>query len=221
MAHIPPLDMDGHPELQPVFATAAAAMGFVPNSTRTMAHMRQLPFVFSALFGTIMGGDAKAIFAGLQEVLPEQNAAEENLPAELLQLIAYCVSLSAGCRYCQAHTGHNTERVSGAPELQAERLAQVLNYETATCFSAAERAAIGLALAAGQVPNASGSEHFAQLRPHFSQRQQVQIVAVISLFGFLNRWNDTLATTLEQAPIDFAKQTLADGGWSLSKHGVE
>ena len=221
MAHISPLDMDGHPELQPVFATAAAAMGFVPNSTRTMAHMRQLPFVFSALFGTIMGGDAKAIFAGLQEVLPEQNAAEENLPAELLQLIAYCVSLSAGCRYCQAHTGHNTERVSGAPELQAERLAQVLNYETATCFSAAERAAIGLALAAGQVPNASGSEHFAQLRPHFSQRQQVQIVAVISLFGFLNRWNDTLATTLEQAPIDFAKQTLADGGWSLSKHGVE
>lgn len=221
MAHIPPLDMDGHPELQPVFATAAAAMGFVPNSTRTMAHMRQLPFVFSALFGTIMGGDAKAIFAGLQEVLPEQNAAEENLPAELLQLIAYCVSLSAGCRYCQAHTGHNTERVSGAPELQAERLAQVLNYETATCFSAAERAAIGLALAAGQVPNAGGSEHFAQLRPHFSERQQVQIVAVISLFGFLNRWNDTLATTLEQAPIDFAKQTLADGGWSLSKHGVE
>ena len=221
MAHIPPLDMDGHPELQPVFATAAAAMGFVPNSTRTMAHMRQLPFVFSALFGTIMGGDAKAIFAGLQEVLPEQNAAQENLPAELLQLIAYCVSLSAGCRYCQAHTGHNTERVSGAPELQAERLAQVLNYETATCFSAAERAAIGLALAAGQVPNASGSEHFAQLRPHFSERQQVQIVAVISLFGFLNRWNDTLATTLEQAPIDFAKQTLAYGGWSLSKHGVE
>ena len=221
MAHISPLDMDGHPELQPVFATAAAAMGFVPNSTRTMAHMRQLPFVFSALFGTIMGGDAKAIFAGLQEVLPEQNAAQENLPAELLQLIAYCVSLSAGCRYCQAHTGHNTERVSGAPELQAERLAQVLNYETATCFSAAERAAIGLALAAGQVPNASGSEHFAQLRPHFSERQQVQIVAVISLFGFLNRWNDTLATTLEQAPIDFAKQTLADGGWSLSKHGVE
>ena len=221
MAHIPPLDMDGHPELQPVFATAAAAMGFVPNSTRTMAHMRQLPFVFSALFGTIMGGDAKAIFAGLQEVLPEQNAAQENLPAELLQLIAYCVSLSAGCRYCQAHTGHNTERVSGAPELQAERLAQVLNYETATCFSAAERAAIGLALAAGQVPNASGSKHFAQLRPHFSERQQVQIVAVISLFGFLNRWNDTLATTLEQAPIDFAKQTLADGGWSLSKHGVE
>ena len=221
MAHIPPLDMDSHPELQPVFASAAAAMGFVPNSTRTMAHMRQLPFVFSALFATIMGGDAKAIVAGLQEVIPEQNAAEENLPAELLQLIAYCVSLSAGCRYCQAHTGHNTERVSGVPELQAERLAQVLNYETATCFSAAERAAIGLALAAGQVPNASDSEHFAQLRPHFSERQQVQIVAVISLFGFLNRWNDTLATTLEQAPIDFAEQTLAAGGWRLSKHGAE
>lgn len=221
MAHIPPLDTDSHPELQPILAGAAAAMGFVPNSTRTMAHMRQLPFVFSALFGTIMGGDAKAIFAGLQGVLPEQNAAEENLPAELLQLIAYCVSLSAGCRYCQAHTGHNTERASAAPAEQAERLAQVLNYETAECFTAAERAAIGLALAAGQLPNASDGEHFMALREHYSERQQVQIVAVISLFGFLNRWNDTLATTLEQTPTDFAQEHLLGGGWQLSKHAAE
>jgi len=157
----------------------------------------------------------------LQGVLPEQNAAEENLPAELLQLIAYCVSLSAGCRYCQAHTGHNTERASAAPAQQAERLAQVLNYETAECFTAAERAAIGLALAAGQVPNASDGEHFMALREHYSERQQVQIVAVISLFGFLNRWNDTLATTLEQTPTDFAQEHLRGGGWQLSKHAAE
>ena len=124
MAHIPPLDMDSHPELQPAFASAAAAMGFVPNSTRTMAHMRQLPFVFSALFATIMGGDAKAIFAGLQEPRPSKM-----LPGKSSCRAAatHCIlrQLSAGCRYCQAHTGHNTERVSGA-ELQAERLAQVL-----------------------------------------------------------------------------------------------
>ena len=148
-------------------------------------------------------------------------SAEENLSAELLQLIAYCVSLSAGCRYCQAHTGHNTGRASAAPAQQAERLAQVLNYETAECFTAAERAAIGLALAAGQVPNASDGEHFMALREHYSERQQVQIVAVISLFGFLNRWNDTLATTLEQTPTDFAQEHLLGGGWQLSKHAAE
>lgn len=220
MAHIEPLDTDQHPELAPIMASAAAAMGFVPNSTRTMAHMGQLPFIFSALFGTIMGGDAKAIVAGLQDVMPEQTDAQENLPPELLQLIAYCVSLSAGCRYCQAHTGHNTERLSSAPELQGQKLAEVLNYETAACYTDAERAAIGLALAAGQVPNASEPQHFADLQAHYSKRQQVQIVAVISLFGFLNRWNDTLATTLEQTPTDFAQQHLASNGWQLSKHGA-
>ena len=220
MAHIEPLDTDQHPELAPIMASAAAAMGFVPNSTRTMAHMGQLPFVFSVLFGTIMGGDAKAIVAGLQDVIPEQTDAQENLPPELLQLIAYCVSLSAGCRYCQAHTGHNTERLSSAPELQGQKLAEVLNYETAACYTDAERAAIGLALAAGQVPNASEPQHFVDLQAHYSKRQQVQIVAVISLFGFLNRWNDTLATTLEQTPTDFAQQHLASNGWQLSKHGA-
>ena len=39
MAHIEPLDTDQHPELAPIMAVAEAAMGFVPNSTRTMAHM--------------------------------------------------------------------------------------------------------------------------------------------------------------------------------------
>ena len=219
MAHIEPLDTDQHPELAPIMAVAEAAMGFVPNSTRTMAHMGQLPFVFSALFGTVMGGDAKAILAGLLDVMPEQTDAHENLLPELLQLIAYCVSLSAGCRYCQAHTGHNSERRSGAPEQQGQRLTQVLNYETADCYSDAERAVIGLALAAGQVPNASDAQHFAQLQAHFSQRQQVQIVAMISLFGFLNRWNDTVATTLEPLPTDFAQQHLASNGWQVSKHG--
>ena len=103
------------------------------------------------------------------------------------------MSLSAGRRYCQAHTGHNTERLSSAPELQGQKLAEVLNYETAVCYGFdAERAAIGLALAAGQVPNASEAQHFVDLQAHYSKRQQVQIVAVISLFGFLNRWNEHL-----------------------------
>ena len=90
MAHIEPLDTDQHPELAPIMAVAEAAMGFVPNSTRTMAHMGQLPFVFSALFGTVMGGEAKAILAGLLDVMPEQTDAHENLLPELLQRRRAC-----------------------------------------------------------------------------------------------------------------------------------
>ena len=59
--------------------------------------------------------------------------------------------------------------------------------------------------------------HFAALREHYSEREIVQIVAVISLFGFLNRWNDTMATQLEASPVEFATQWSVTAGnpWSL------
>ena len=79
MAHIPPLDIDQLDELKPVLAMSEATMGFVPNSVRTMAHMRQLPVAFSILFGTIMGGDTKALLENMLKIVPEQNAPEENL----------------------------------------------------------------------------------------------------------------------------------------------
>jgi hypothetical protein len=46
----------------------------------------------------------------------------------------------------------------------------------------------------------------------------VQSVGVISLFGYLNRWNDTMATTLEPEPLEFATQHLAKRGWQPGKH---
>ena len=39
-----------------------------------------------------------------------------------------------------------------------------------------------------------------ELGKHFDEEQQLEIVAVISMFGFLNRWNATLATELEALP---------------------
>ena len=77
---------------------------------------------------------------------------------------------------------------------------------------------IALALAAGAVPNEAEPAHFEALRQHFSERQIVQIVAVISMFGFLNRWNDTMATALEAHPHAFASEHLAEAGWEVSKH---
>jgi hypothetical protein len=59
----------------------------------------------------------------------------------------------------------------------------------------------------------------AALKEHFSDKQCVEIVAVISLFGFLNRWNDTMATTLEDKPRAFAAETIAGAGWDVGKHG--
>jgi len=215
MSHVTPLSRDQLSTLEPVLAGAEATMGFVPNSMLTMAHMPQLTLAFSLLAGSVFGADIRDQLKAYAQLAPADQKADEALPGEWVQLIAYCVSLASGCRYCQAHTSHNGHRQG----LSEDKLNAVLNYADSPHFSEPERTLIALALAAGEVPNASAKSHFEALRVHFSERQIVQIVAVIALFGFLNRWNDTLATELEPAPIDFAQAALGSGGWTVGKHG--
>jgi alkylhydroperoxidase family enzyme len=47
-------------------------------------------------------------------------------------------------------------------------------------------------------------EDIEALKAHFSDREIVEIVAVLSLYGFLNRWNGTLNTELEAPPAAFS-----------------
>ena len=217
MANIKPRDIASEEQFDPLVKMVEAGMGFVPNSMGTMAHMNQLPFVFSALFATIMGADAKVFLRGMLDTLPDQENQEDNLDPELLQLIAYCVSLSSGCLYCQAHTSHSAHRIESA-RFEA-RFSNVLNSDEADCYSQAEKSAIQLALAAGKIPNEVSEDHFAAIRKYFTERQQAQILGVISIFGFLNRWNDTNGTALEEKPLVFAQEMLSSSGWSHGKHG--
>ena len=41
---------------------------------------------------------------------------------------------------------------------------------------------------------------------------------MIALFGWLNRWNDTLATELEGLPRAFAAEHLSKSGWEPGAH---
>ncbi|NIP15111.1 MAG: carboxymuconolactone decarboxylase family protein [Pseudomonadales bacterium] len=215
MAHVQPRSIDEVPALKPIFDAAESAMGFVPNSMLTMAHMPQLPIGFMMLTNVVFGGDLKAMAEQLEPMIPEQGDVGDNLPPPLIQLIAYATSVSSGCRYCQAHTAHSGHR-QGAEQ---EKFDSVLDHENSPAYSDAERAAIGLALAAGAVPNQAEAQHFERLRAHFSERQIVQIVAVIAIFGFLNRWNDTMATQLEPPAVGYATASLAELGWACGKHG--
>ena len=54
---------------------------------------------------------------------------------------------------------------------------------------------------------------------HFGEDEIQKIVGVIALFGFLNRWNDTLGTALEASPCVFAETHLAGAGWAVGRHG--
>ena len=81
-----------------------------------------------------------------------------------------------------------------------------------------QRAALRLARDAAQLPNAVTEKHFDELRQYFDDGELVEIVAVISLFAFLNSWNDTMATPLENPPITFAQEHLTGNGWAVGKH---
>ena len=93
-----------------------------------------------------------------------------------------------------------------------------VEFETSDLFTEAEKSALRFAQAASAVPNMVTDADFDDLREHFNDEEIVEIVSVISLFGFLNRWNDTMATSLEEEPVEFAERTLADKGWDGSKH---
>jgi len=86
--------------------------------------------------------------------------------------------------------------------------------------SAAERAALRLGHRAALVPGEATRADFDALREHFDDGQIVEIVATIALFGYLNRWNDTMATDLEERAARVAGRTLGPTGWDAGKHGT-
>jgi alkylhydroperoxidase family enzyme len=98
-------------------------------------------------------------------------------------------------------------------------LAELWSFETSDRFTAGERAALRLALHSGQSPNAVTDADFAECRRFFTDDQITAVVAVCALFGFLNRWNETMATTLEAVPDAVANEVLAPQGWTVGRHG--
>lgn len=196
MARVEPLSREELSEFEPFFGLVEQAMGFVPNSMLTMGRRPELLRAFAGLSGTVLGG--------------------LSIDPQLRQLIAYVASQAAGCRYCQAHTSHSAERL-GATD---EKLVRALEFETSELFDERERAALRVARDAACVPNQTTDAQFDDLRRFFDDGEIVEIVAVVSLFGWLNRWNDTLATTLEGGPRAFAERALAPGGWEVGRHGA-
>ncbi|MEL7185941.1 MAG: carboxymuconolactone decarboxylase family protein [Pseudomonadota bacterium] len=213
------------PEFEPVWSTIETVMGgFVPNSMMIMSHNVELMSGFGMLSEAVFRGSKgskvnplKAILGRIRYAIKHRGEPEpEPISDELRMLVFAAVSLSAGCRYCQAHSA----MLAAHHEASTEKVDDILNFETSEHYSAAERAAIALAFAAGQVPNATTNKHFEDLHEHFSVAQIIDIVAAIAYMGFLNRWNDTFATTLEKSPLDYASQKLDKVEWEVGKHAA-
>lgn len=193
MPHMQPLAREDLPELEDLFRRYDETLSFVPNSLYTMSRrpeiMRTLSDLITATWRT------------------------GTVPPGLKPLVGIVASRAAGCRYCQAHEAVDAQMRG----VEQEKIAAIWQFETNPLFSDAERVALRFARDAAVVPNAVTPRHFEELRRHWNDGEIVEILAVISIFGFLNRWNDSMATELEEIPNTFATETLRSS-WEPGKH---
>jgi alkylhydroperoxidase family enzyme len=133
---------------------------------------------------------------------------------EMNMMVFTMSSLAAGCRHCQAHGAYGLDRVG----LPIEKIQALWSYETSNLFDDRERAALNFAIAAGSVPSSVDASHHSALRRHFSDEEVRSLIATVAAGGFMNRYNDSLATVTDDESAQWAMAHLGPLGWDIGKH---
>jgi len=195
MPLVTPLAADENSQVAELAKFFNETLGFCPNSVLTMQRRPAIAEAFITLNKAVMANEGR-------------------VTAEQKRLIGYITSANTGCRYCEAHTILAAERY-GATQ---QRLEQIWSFRDSDLYTGAEKAAFEFALAASSVPNAVDTEITAQMHKYWDQGEIVEILGVISLFGYLNRWNDSMATSMENNAVDAGQRLLSDSSWNVAKH---
>ena len=195
MALVEPLDPNHDVETKKLAEFFNETLGFCPNSVLTMQHRPEISKAFINLNKAVMANEGRVTSA-------------------LKRMIAWVSSNATGCRYCQAHAIRAAERYGA----EQEQLENIWEYRTHPAFSEAERAALDFSLAASQVPNTVNADIKKRLHEHWTDGEIVEMLGVISLFGYLNRWNDSMGTSIEGGAVESANQYLGKYGWEKGKH---
>lgn len=183
------------PSIEELVTFYNETLGFCPNSVKTMQRRPHIAQAFIQMNKAVMENHGRVTSA-------------------LKRLIAYISSYTTGCQYCQAHTIRAAERYD-AP---VDQLEHIWDFAQHPAFSPAERAALAYAVAASSVPNAVDHTIKSNLHQHWDDGEIVEIAAVVALFGYLNRWNDSMGTTLEDGARESGEKFLHGHGWSGGKH---
>lgn len=195
MPLVNPISTDANPEVKELAAFFNETLGFCPNSVLTMQIRPEIARSFINLNKAVMQNNGRVTSA-------------------LKRMIAWVSSNASGCRYCQAHAIRAAERYGA----EAEQLEHIWEYQTHPAFSEAERAALNFSLAASVIPNAVDENIKTALYQYWNEGEIVEMLGVISLFGYLNRWNDSMGTTLEEEAIESGNQLLSKTDWKIGKH---
>jgi len=195
LALVTPLSAEHSLETKELAEFFNETLGFCPNSVLTMQRRPAISKAFINLNKAVMANEGRVTSA-------------------LKRMIAWVSSNATGCRYCQAHAIRAAERYGA----EKEQLDNIWEYKTHPAFSDAERAALDFSLAASVVPNAVDASTKEALYTFWDEGEIVEMLGVISLFGYLNRWNDSMGTTLEEDAIDSGNQFLGKHGFDVGKH---
>jgi uncharacterized peroxidase-related enzyme len=170
-------------------------LGFCPNSVKTMYHRPSIANAFIELNKAVMENKG-------------------NVTSSLKRLIGYMSSNTAGCRYCQAHTIRAAERYGA----ETEKMNNIWEFRTHNAFTEAEKAALEFTVASSTIPNSVDDRIAENLRLYWNDGDIVEILGVIALFGYLNRWNDSMGTELEKDAIESGEKYLKQKDWTVRKH---
>lgn len=195
MPLVTPLNSDYDLETKSLANFFNETLGFCPNSVLTMQHRPAISKAFIQLNKAVMANEGRVSSA-------------------LKRMMAWVSSNASGCRYCQAHAIRAAERY-GANDVQLEN---IWDYKTHPSFSEAERVALDFSLAASMDPNAVDDNLKKRLYTHWNEGEIVEMLGVISLFGYLNRWNDSMGTNIEDGAVESGKKYLGKHGWNEGKH---
>lgn len=190
-----PIDRNSNKEAEEMATFYDETLGFTPNSLFTMMHRPRIAAAFLEMNQAVMENKGRVTSA-------------------LKRLLAYLSSMTAGCRYCEAHAIRAAERYGS----EADKMNHIFEYKTYPAFSEAERAVFDFAIAASTIPNAVDDDIANNLRAHWEDGEIVEILGVVALFGYLNRWNDSMGTQLEEPAAADGVKYLEKLGWSRGKH---
>lgn len=195
MPLVTPLSPEHDKETQQLAEFFNETLGFCPNSVLTMQRRPEISKAFINLNKAVMANEGRVTSA-------------------LKRMIAWVSSNATGCRYCQAHAIRAAERYGA----EQEKLDNIWEYPTHPAFSEAERAALDFSLKASLVPNQVDDGIKKRLYEYWDEGEIVEMLGVISLFGYLNRWNDSMGTSIEEGAVESGEKYLRKHGWEKGKH---
>jgi uncharacterized peroxidase-related enzyme len=192
---VTPIDKNASDETREMASFYQETLGFTPNSLFTMMHRPRIARAFLEMNQAVMENKGRVTSA-------------------LKRQLAYLSSMTAGCRYCEAHAIRAAVRYGS----EEDKLHHIWDFKTYPAFSDAERAVFDFAIAASSIPNAVNDEIAQNLRAYWDEGEIVEIAGVVALFGYLNRWNDSMGTQLEKPAAEDGDHYLGKNGWEIGKH---